>query len=127
MTQDPLPRIIGKRRQRMQAYSRPFSAEIRDEIKAISKHTICVIFDLDPEPYHMSSWQLIHQHARAHRMATDLYHHLTCHLHLSEDHPTFLMLRKNWMNAERLEQMLRLELHQRLEEWTSMKKAEDEP
>ncbi len=115
MTQDPLPRIIRNRRERMQAYSRPLSAEIRDEIKSIPKKTICVIFDLDPEPYHMSSWELIHKHARAHRMATDLYHHVTCYLHLSEDHPTFQMIRKNWINAERLEQILRGELYGRLE------------
>ena len=115
MTQDPLPRIIRNRRQRMQAYSRPFAGDIQAEIEAIPEQTICVIFSLDPEPYHMSSWQLIEQHACAHRMARDLLHHLTCYLHLSPLNETFLMIRKNWMNAERLAQILRLELHERLE------------
>jgi len=115
MTQDPLPRIIRNRRQRRAAYSRPFAGDIQAEIEAIPEKTICVIFSLDPEPYHMSSLELIEQHARAHRMARDLLHHLTCFLHLSPLDDTFLMLRKNWMNAERLEQILRLELYERLE------------
>ena len=126
MTQDLLPRIIRNRRERRAAYSKPFAGDIQAEIEAIPEKTICVIFSLDPEPYHMSSWELIEQHAQAHRRSRDLLHHLTCFLHLEETDDTFLMLRKNWMNAERLEQMLRLELHQRLEEWASMKKAEDE-
>lgn len=115
MTQDPLPRIIRNRRQRRAAYSRPFAGDIQAEIEAIPEHTICVIFSLDPEPYHMSNSELIHQALTASRMASDLHHHLTCYLHLSPLNETFLMIRKNWMNAERLAQILRLELHERLE------------
>ncbi len=116
MTQDPLPRIIRNIRQLVAAYSKPLAGDIQAEIEAIPEETICVVFSLHTEPYHMGSLELIQRHAQAHRMATDLHHHLTSYLHLGCNHETFRMIKTNWMNAERLEQMLRLELYERLED-----------
>ncbi len=109
MTQDPLPKF----KKRREAYSRPFADHIQAEIAAIPKSTIYVIFEIDTRPMHMPSLELIERHAQAYKMSLDLLHHLQCYLHLPDQHPTFLMIRQNWMNAQRLTQILELELFSR--------------